>query len=116
MHKSPPSLCTRCHKNPPRPNQCYCLECHREYVKQWRKANPGYHRKKPTNPEQLTKIKARAKAWDAKCRGKLIQLPCQVCGGPSKDRHHPDYSKPLYVVWLCKKCHRDIHRKLDHEL
>jgi len=36
---------------------------------------------------------------------------CFKCGIKSKrlDAHHPDYSKPLEVVWLCKKCHSAIH-------
>jgi hypothetical protein len=23
--------------------------------------------------------------------------------------HHPDYDKPLEVVWVCRSCHLDIH-------
>lgn len=31
---------------------------------------------------------------------------CQGCGLPKRlQKHHPDYSKPLMVVWLCKMCH-----------
>ena len=44
---------------------------------------------------------------------------CEICGstGTFKDgrtaiqAHHPDYNKPLEVMWLCQKCHHDWHRK-----
>jgi len=32
---------------------------------------------------------------------------CEVEG----ERHHPDYSKPLEIVWLCRKHHRAVHCK-----
>jgi hypothetical protein len=38
---------------------------------------------------------------------------CQRCGGFPKTlhRHHPDYSKPGEIVWLCPPCHGLQHRK-----
>lgn len=41
-------------------------------------------------------------------KGLLRRMPCQICGDVS-EAHHPDYSKPLEVVWLCKKHHRELH-------
>lgn len=34
---------------------------------------------------------------------------CSICGKPCKPHgHHPDYSKPLEVVWCCALCHSSI--------
>lgn len=46
--------------------------------------------------------------------GKLIRPDiCQKCGRAGHiEAHHPDYSKSLSVVWLCKKCHGKEHRKV----
>jgi hypothetical protein len=36
---------------------------------------------------------------------------CQKCGAITEIHgHHPDYSKPLEVEWLCRSCHTDAHR------
>jgi hypothetical protein len=42
--------------------------------------------------------------------GKLIRQPC-ACGNPKSEAHHEDYSKPLEVVWLCRRCHIDLHKE-----
>jgi hypothetical protein len=40
--------------------------------------------------------------------GKLIKLPCCVCGSISSQAHHEDYSKPLDVIWVCAKHHHQL--------
>jgi hypothetical protein len=45
--------------------------------------------------------------------GRLVKPDaCQECGlGGRVHGHHPDYSKPLEVMWLCPQCHGRQHRK-----
>ena len=43
--------------------------------------------------------------------GRLIKKPCEKCGKKKVHGHHPDYSKPLKVTWLCEKHHREEHAK-----
>ena len=40
---------------------------------------------------------------------------CSVCGcKPNRIHgHHVNYYKPLDVVWVCSKCHAEIHRLLN---
>lgn len=39
---------------------------------------------------------------------------CECCGQETiLEKHHFDYSKPLKVTWLCKKCHTFIERACD---
>lgn len=56
------------------------------------------------------KILARQAVRKALVSGKLKRLPCKECGEVKTDAHHPDYSKPLEVVWLCEPHHYHIHR------
>ena len=64
--------------------------------------------------QEGSKIRAKWKARDAYKTGKL-QKPscCQRCGkNKLLDRHHPNYSKPLKVIWVCRKCHIWLHSSL----
>lgn len=64
-------------------------------------------------PEQKVKHAARTKVSKAVLRGKLIKLPCEICGNPESEGHHDDYSKPLEVRWLCKKHHTEHHQNME---
>lgn len=55
---------------------------------------------------------ARKKLHQALISGLVMKWPaCAApnCDSNSVEAHHPDYSKPLDVVWLCKGCHRKAH-------
>lgn len=58
----------------------------------------------------LHKVRARQLVHKALRKGKLIKpLNCNNCLLIKKlEAHHPDYSKPLKVMWLCKLCHNRI--------
>lgn len=61
------------------------------------------------------KAKARREVAIALKSGKLVKpdrcINCQVFTA-TLEAHHPDHYKPLEVVWLCRKCHGQVHRKL----
>lgn len=78
------------------------MRCHAAYMRQWRKSNP-------LTGLALQKDRCRAYANVCLRRGKILRKPCVLCGAKAQ-MHHPDYSKPLEVVWLCRPCHMDVHR------
>jgi hypothetical protein len=43
--------------------------------------------------------------------GSLERKPCAECGAPDTEAHHEDYTKPLEVVWLCRKHHGLRHSR-----
>lgn len=54
-------------------------------------------------------ISAQRKLQRAVNAGLLVRMPCEVCGKSPTDGHHPDYTKPLDVVWLCRLHHLGLH-------
>jgi len=53
------------------------------------------------------------KLRDAVRRGYVTKpKTCSRCPNLNPQGHHPDYSKPLEVVWLCQKCHFIEHQHL----
>jgi hypothetical protein len=54
---------------------------------------------------------ARRKLSEAIRWGRLIPKPCEKCGILPSEGHHTDYTKPLDVMWLCRRHHAEIHVK-----
>jgi|HubBroStandDraft_6_1064221.scaffolds.fasta_scaffold13000_2 hypothetical protein len=75
---------------------------HAANMREWRKTHP-------MSEEQRVRDRARAYAKVYLKRGLLKKLPCSVCADPQAQMHHPDYCKPLDVIWLCVKHHKDLH-------
>jgi hypothetical protein len=69
----------------------------------------NYHYKKIQVERYPEKTKARNAVRRAVKNGMLIKLPCAQCGNRESFAHHDDYTKPLEVVWLCRKHHRARH-------
>lgn len=69
---------------------------HRSANERWMKAHPERKR-------------AQGLVGKALRRAKMKRLPCLVCGEPKTEGHHPDYSQPLDVMWLCNQHHREAH-------
>jgi hypothetical protein len=61
------------------------------------------------NPEEKKKMTTRFKLHYAVKSGKILKLPCEVCGNEKSEGHHDDYNKPFEVRWLCKKHHEEHH-------
>lgn len=96
-----------------------CRECNTERIKKYRQTSTGRIK---TN---IAVYKSTAKHWEKqKARLKLnyhvrvgnIFKPifCSVCDQTKKiEGHHPDYSKPLEVIWCCRSCHADLDKIVD---
>lgn len=100
--------------------------------KRWRKANPEKARafyaawyaanrdkisqyKKKDRTVHALKHEARRAVHSALRTGQLSKQPCSICATSSDiEAHHPSYAKKdhLKIVWLCRRCHRQLHKDL----
>lgn len=83
-------------------------EYNKEYNKEWRKKN-GYHNEENWKKNNPIKLKAQYKARLALRYGRIKKERCIVCGDINAVMHHPNYRKPLVIMWLCKIHHRQVH-------
>lgn len=108
-----------------------CKDCRRAWARSYRESNRDAIRAKQLEwerrPDVRDRAQARLQAWrlrfperraaqtalnNAIRDGRVKQQPCWVCG-KTAEAHHPDYSQPLDVVWLCVGHHRAAHRAAE---
>jgi len=93
-----------------------CRDCRRQWDVEYKaRLSPEIKRERRQRwrlryPE---KKRAQRQVADAIESGKLVRpSACESCGVQTKPQgHHPDYSKPLDVRWLCKPCHAIADRQ-----
>lgn len=90
--------CSTCGGPRDRDGQRTCSTCHAEYQRIWKRERTTQFRKM-----------SRATAFQAKTTGKIAPQPCQICGTPKADMHHPDHEMPHFVFWLCRAHHAAWH-------
>jgi hypothetical protein len=88
----------------------------KEYKCQWKRnflAKHGYSHSKTWNEKNREKRRAQKMVENAIARGKMNRMPCEICGATEHvHAHHDDYSRPLDVMWLCAKHHKERHKEL----
>lgn len=74
----------------------------RENLRKMRQKHPG-------------KARCRRKVNNAIRYGRIIRLPCEVCGNQKSEAHHEDYRSPLKVTWLCHRHHLLTEGRIPYE-
>jgi hypothetical protein len=83
-----------------------------EYVTKWNKKHIESRRANVVKNYQkywATKTWCRNIARVAKRNGFFKKEPCEVCGNIEVEIHHPDYTEPYMIQWLCHKHHHELH-------
>jgi hypothetical protein len=93
-----------------------CLKCYREYDN---KAHRTWLATDPVKAEKCRKSrmdsyymdKSKNKARDYSFRHLKTDKSCALCGAKNVplQKHHPDYTRPEYVITLCRSCHHKLH-------
>mgnify|MGYP001571783478 CR=1 FL=1 len=104
----------------------YCKDCSRIYFREkneryaikFRERKRRYYRR---HREAILKemvsyyhenkdgFRARSKVRTAILNGSLKRGLCSICKSADAEAHHPDYSKPLEIIWLCGRHHQRLH-------
>jgi hypothetical protein len=108
------SVCNQCRAaiNRERRAALAQTETGRATLRKWQSGRPHYKYTKASRAKHRAKLLATLAVQNAARSGKLVRpINCSECGKHCRpEAHHCDYSKPLAVVWLCRKCHTLRHK------
>jgi hypothetical protein len=118
------SFCKACFKAKMRAHRAANIERFQAYDRQRselphrRAAIAAYQASRPDVPSRAKKKwrEGNPEKRKAHTAARRIPLPeaCQRCGaGGRLHRHHPDYSQPTFVEFLCTPCHGAAHREIN---
>lgn len=110
-----------------------CIDCTKKDANMHRQENleriRSYDRMRASMPHRLAAMKETVRKYaatfpqrkkantavgNAVRDGRLKKQPCWVCGEKAV-AHHPDYDRPLDVVWLCQPHHKQAHALVANE-
>lgn len=103
-----------------------CKPCHNKWSKEYRHSTKGKEiykkwsktvrgkeviKKRMANWHKKNTLKhnAQTTSYNAIRDKRLIPKPCVICKSLKVEAHHPNYCKPLDIIWLCKKHHMALH-------
>ena len=85
----------------------------RRKVRRWRLTEKGAMSQRAYRRKYPLKYKARNIVSNAIRSGELERGCCSVCGSLNAEAHHPNYAKPLDIIWLCVHHHKECHKKTE---
>lgn len=101
----------------------FCKECTKRRVTEHRDVNleriRKYDRERGSRQTGRKVPEINRKLSNAIRHGKVNRPPCCTAPGCFStehiEGHHPDFSNPLNVVWLCRECHRTLHKEFGRK-
>lgn len=96
----------------------WCSHCYAAYLRENRPKHSEL------NDVERRKRNIRKQTYLLERKGKIVRKECcEKCTKPEAEvgkleRHHPKYSKPGKIVYLCRPCHVEVHleeRRLANE-